>query len=148
MIKKIAFGLVLVVGFLAVWLAVFPPSHSRKMTNHIRALKNVRNVISAEQAFSAKNPEGYTCDLQQLSPHVGGVLAGGEASSYKFALLGCKVDAGGRVASYQVTAVPLNREVGDFGFCANELGQVWYSESGSPQDCLTRRVPSPKKYDK
>ena len=140
-----------------VWLGVFPPAHSRIMTNHIRAAVNMNQLEAAEKLYAANNTAiGYTCELGKLVGVRSGtkgepelidrVLETGKRNGYVFSVYDCKSDSAGKVLGYSLSAVPANHELGTYAFCADERGTVWYSSSGSVTECFERKSPSNLAY--
>ena len=134
-----------------IWLGVFPPSHRRIPTNHMRAVHSMNQIGAAEKAFAARNPAlGFTCDLADLFnvlPETQGgvgaidrVLSKGEKAGYRFAISDCRQNRSNRTVGYKLAALPLNRDVGTFAFCSDEIGVLFYSETGSLEGCFEHRT--------
>jgi len=122
--------------------AIVPFSHPRIPMNQMRTAHSVAQLIAAERQYTARFPvSGVTCDLHQLaqSGMVDGVLASGEKAGYKYELHGC--DATASVAAFSISAVPISQgRTGEFAFCANQEGVLWYAGSGSADDCFRART--------
>jgi hypothetical protein len=122
--------------------AIAPLSHPRIPMNHMRTAHSVVQLIAAERQYAARFPAaGFTCDLRQLaqSGMVGKVLASGEKAGYQYELHGC--DATASVAAFSVSAVPIAQgRTGEFAFCANQEGVLWYAGGGSADECFRART--------
>jgi hypothetical protein len=143
---------IILVGSIALYgVGMFAPLSTPRITlNHIRAGRNVRLLITAENAFSGKFPDvGFTCELHNLEriaessdgvPIIDSVLASGEKAAYHYELSGCQQHE--KAAHYVITAVPTKPGVvGKYPFCADERGVVWYDDSGSNASCLAEHWP-------
>ena len=134
-------------------LGIFPPSSPRVFLNQRRAVLSITSVSNAEHKYAAERPSaGYACNLSELSTQdsedslVDSVLASGMKAGYYFKLQ-CPQDSGPKVTRYTITAVPtIPGTTGDYALCADQSGQVWYSEKGSPSDCLSTHKPVERKY--
>ena len=119
-----------------------PLSHPRIPMNHMRTAHSVVQLIAAERQYAARFPAaGLTCDLRQLaqSGMVDEVLASGEKAGYQYELHGC--DATSSVAAFSVSAVPVAQgRTGEFAFCANQEGVLWYAGGGSAVECFRART--------
>jgi hypothetical protein len=141
---------------IALWLAILPPRTSRIFLNQLRAVASIRNLNLAEHDYAARHPDnGFACNLADLrdrgsedSSHVAladRVLASGTRSSYHFDIR-CASEIG-RAAAYTATATPTKPGItGQYAFCADESKEIWYSESGSPSDCLANHKPVEQIY--
>jgi hypothetical protein len=122
--------------------AIVPLSHPRIPMNHMRTARTVAQLIAAERQYTARFPvSGFTCDLRQLAQlgMVDGVLASGEKAGYKYELHGCNATAS--VAAFSISAVPIaHGRTGEFAFCANQEGVLWYAGGGSADDCFRART--------
>ena len=122
--------------------AIAPLSHPRIPLNHMRTARSVVQLIAAERQYAARFPAaGFTCDLRQLaqSGMVDKGLASGEKAGYQYELHGC--DATASVAAFSVSAVPIAQgRTGEFAFCANQEGVLWYAGGGSADECFRART--------
>ena len=114
--------------------------------NHMLAAHSAFELIAAERQHAAKFPAaGFTCDLRQLGQEgmVGEVLASGERVGYHFELHGCETTA--TVTSFSLAAIPVAQgRTGEFAFCANQEGVLWYANSGSADECFKARTRWPR----
>ena len=122
--------------------AIAPLSHPRIPMNHMRTARSVVQVIAAERQYAARFPvAGFTCNLRQLaqSGMVDKVLASGEKAGYQYDLHECDTIAS--VAAFSVSAVPIAQgRTGEFAFCANQEGVLWYAGGGSADECFRART--------
>ena len=155
--QRVAICLVVLFVAAFVWLGVFPHPHSRITMNQIRAAVSMTELETAEKLYAQKNAAiGYTCDLGRLvgvrpstkeQPEaIDRVLAAGEKAGYVFRVYNCKSDSAGKTIGFSATAVPANDKLGRYAFCADERGIVWYSSSGSIQECFEKQSPSKLAY--
>ena len=121
--------------------AIAPLSQPRIPMNHIRTAHSVVQLLAAERQYATRFPAaGFTCDLRQLSQSgmVDEVLASGEKAGYQYQLRGCDAKP---VAAFSVSAVPIAQgRTGEFAFCANQEGVLWYAGGGSADGCFRART--------
>jgi len=139
----------------ALLVAIFPPSTSRVFLNQRRAVESMRELNLAEHSYAAQHPDaGFACELSELGeqgvgPPVGlidRVLASGTKSWYHFEIR-CSQSGSEKATVYTITAVPtLPGTTGVYAFCADQKGEIWYSENGSISDCLAMHKPIEQKY--
>lgn len=157
-VGKRTFLLALTAFFIAIvfWLGIFPPKTPRIFLNQRRAVASIRNLNLAEHDYAARHPNtGFACNLGDLGQHgsealsrgalVDRVLASGTKSSYHFDI---RCPSGvGTAAAYTITAVPAEPGItGQYALCTDESREIWYSENGSPSDCLATHKPVEQKY--
>jgi hypothetical protein len=134
-------GLIILISA-AIWGAFRPLSTPRIFLNRRRATMSIREVNLAQQNYSAEHPRsGYACTLGDLGEQgrVDGVLASGTKAGYHFEIQCPQRDAQ-RAERFTITAVPVNPGVtGQYVLCADQSGEVWYSEHGLVSDCLAMR---------
>ena len=110
---------------------------------------SIREVNLAQQSYSAQHPRtGYACTLTDLGEKGGvdGVLASGTKAGYHFEIQ-CPQRGAQKAEKFIITAVPVNPGVtGQYALCADQSGEVWYSELGLVSDCLAMRKPVERKY--
>jgi hypothetical protein len=110
--------------------------------NHLRAAHWTRHLIAAEHHYAGSFPlVGFTCDLRRLAEAglVDKVLASGDKSGYHYELRGCSTTT--TVVAFAVAALPTKAGItGQFAFCGNQEGVVWYADNGSADHCLHQRV--------
>jgi type IV pilus assembly protein PilA len=160
--KVIPISAVLIVSLAFFALAVFllgtsPLSHPRIFMNQRRAVSSLRHLNRAQQVYAAGQPEvGFACNISDLGGEASGpsptgglvdrVLASGTKSAYRFEIRRPQ-RRGHNATAYTVTAVPVvPGTTGDYALCTDQSGEVWYSENGSPSDCLAMRKPVERKY--
>jgi len=143
-------SLALLIAFLisVIWLTVFPHEASRIVLNQRSAVGSFNEVTLAEENYAAQSPStGYACELTELGKKgmVDSVLASGQRSGYHFEIQ-CSKDASQKTTSYTVTAWPTSPGItGQYAFCADQRGRIWYSEKGSVADCLAMQKPLERK---
>jgi len=155
-VGKGTFLFALAVFFIAIVLGIFPPKTPRIFLNQRRAVASVRNLNLAEHDYAARHPNtGFACNLDDLGEHGSGasprvalvdrVLASGTKSSYHFDI---RCPSGvGTAAAYTITALPAEPGItGQYALCSDQSSEIWYSESGSPSDCLVTHKPVERKY--
>jgi hypothetical protein len=129
-----------------IWGAFRPLSTPRIFLNQRRATISMREVNLAQQNYSVQHPRtGYACTLSDLGEQgaVDGVLT---KAGYHFEIQ-CPQRGAQKAESFTITAVPLNPGVtGRYALCADQRGEVWYSENGLVSDCLAMRKQVEKKY--
>lgn len=139
---KNAFLISLAVVAISIAVALVPLSQPRIPYNHIRAAHWTGHLIAAEHQYAASLPSvGFTCDLPRLAEAglIDKVLASGDRSGYHYELRDCGTTA--TVAAFAAVASPTKAGItGKFAFCGNQEGVLWYSDNGSADDCLHRRV--------
>jgi hypothetical protein len=146
------FPLILVAGFgvivvMAIVIgATAPLSPPRIPMNHMRAAHSAVQLIAAERQYALRFPAaGFTCDLRQLGQAgiVDKVLASGEKAGYRYELHGCQATAA--MTAFSLTVVPIAQgTTGEFAFCANHEGILWYAAQGSGDECFRARVKWPR----
>jgi hypothetical protein len=118
--------------------ALLPMSEPRIPLNHMRTAHSSLQLISAEREYAEKFPaSGFTCDLRKLEQAglIDGVLASGEKAGYHYELNGC--DTKTAASAFSFTAVPKAQDkTGNFAFCANQEGVLWYSKGGATERCF------------
>ena len=148
--KKI-FLAVLTIFVSALFLLVIlvPLDQPRVPMNHRRAVKSIQTLNLAEHTYAARHPEaGFACNLSDLSDAdlIDRVLASGTRAAYYFELRCLEHGKGKAATSYTVTALPIVAgTTGKYAFCADQGGDIWYSENGSASDCLAMRKPVEQK---
>jgi hypothetical protein len=94
------------------------------------AVDALRQLLAAQTQYRGANPDvGYSCDSTSLSVN--------DVSGYRTMIVGCK---GTPVTNFKVTLTPIG--VGSRGqraFCADESGQVRYSDDGKGISCLSEK---------
>ena len=134
-------GLVVLIS-VAMWGAFRPLSTPRIFLNQRRATISIREVNLAQQNYSAQHSRtGYACTLSDLGQQdaVDGVLASGTKAGYHFEIQ-CPPHGAQKAERFTITAVPVNPGVtGQYALCADQSGEVWYSEHGLASDCLAMR---------
>ena len=98
--------------------------------NETAALSGLRQLLAAQTQYQQANPAaGYSCDVATLSVN--------DVSGYRTMIVGCK---GSPVTSYKVTLTPIGMgSKGQRAFCADESGEVRYSDNGRGIDCLSEK---------
>jgi len=119
-------------------LTATPPTEtpSRSMSardlsaNETAALDGLRQLLSAQTQYRGANPNaGYSCDAAALSVN--------DISGYRTMIVGCK---GSPVTNYKITLTPVGMaSKGQRAFCADESGQVRYSDDGKGISCLSEK---------
>jgi hypothetical protein len=133
---------------IALSLSISSPKTSRIFLNQRRAVASIRNINLAEYDYAVRHPRtGFACALGDLTENgVDRVLASGTKSSYHFDV-GCPQGFGATTA-YTITAVPIEPKItGRYALCSDQSREIWYSESGSPSDCLATRKPIEREYE-
>jgi hypothetical protein len=129
-----------------IWGAFRPLSTPRIFLNQRRAIMSIREVNLAQQNYSAQHPRtGYACTLSDLGEQgaVDGVLT---KAGYHFEIQ-CPQRGAQKAERFTITAVPVSPGVtGQYALCADQSGEVWYSEHGLVSDCLSMRKQVEKKY--
>jgi hypothetical protein len=141
-------GLIVLIAA-AILGAFLPLSTPRIFLNQRHATMSIREVNLAQQNYSARHPRtGYACNLDDLGEQgaVDGVLASGTKAGYHFEIQ-CPQRGTQKAERFTITAVPVNPGVtGQYALCADQSGDVWYSEHGLASDCLAMRKQVGKKY--
>jgi hypothetical protein len=157
-VGKRGFLLALAAFFLAIvfWLGIYPPKTPRIFLNQRRAVASIRSLNLAEHDYAARHPNiGFACNLGDLDEQgskassrvalADRVLASGTKSSYRFDIR-CPSSVG-MAPAYTITAVPAELGItGQYALCADQSGEIWYSENGSPSGCFATRKPVEQKY--
>jgi hypothetical protein len=157
-VGKPTFLIALTAFFIAIvfWLGISPPKTPRIFLNQRRAVESIRNLNLAEHDYAAQHPNtGFACNLSDLGEHgsesssrvalVDRVLASGTKSSYHYGIR-CSPSVG-RATAYTITAAPTEPgSTGQYALCADQSGEIWYSENGSISDCLATHKPVERKY--
>ena len=111
------------------------------------ATGNLIFIQMAEAAYAKQFPErGYTCKLADLAGEASGKttgaakliesdLAQGEKGGYVFAIAGCQPNPS---STYQVSAVPADKDSNLRAFCSDESGHVRYATDGKAATCLSQ----------
>lgn len=155
-IGKRTFLLTLTAFFIAIviWLGISPPKTPRIFLNQRRAVASILSLNLAERTYAARHPNtGFACNLgdlgepgsEPLSRVALGdpVLASGTKSSYHFNIR-CPSGLG---TAYTITAVPAEPGItGQYALCTDQSREIWYSEDGSPSECLATHKPLERKY--
>jgi hypothetical protein len=114
------------------------------VTREPKAISSIRAINTSEIGFQMAHPViGYTCKLGQLvgpdamygwrDPE----LANGQKDGYVFVMRNCRPDKGHDVnTKYQITAEPINKQLGLRAFCSDESLALRYDAGGSGQKCL------------
>jgi hypothetical protein len=157
-IAKRTVGIVFAVLLIATaWIAIFPPKTPRIFLNQRRAVESIHKLVSAEKEYAAQNPNnGFACNLSDLSGRrsespsgvglLDPVLASGTKSSYHFEIRCCHVE-GQKATAYSITATPTEPGItGTYALCADQTGEIWYSDSGLVSNCLVTRKQIEPKY--
>jgi hypothetical protein len=150
------FLIVILILLLAALLGgIFSPKTSKVFLNHRRAVESIRELNAAEHEYATLHSDfGFACELSELGeqgvgPPVGlidRVLASGTKSWYHFEIR-CFQIGSEKAAAYIITAVPtMPGTTGVYAFCADQRGEIWYSEDGSTSDCLAKHKPIERKY--
>jgi hypothetical protein len=130
----------------AIWGAFRPLSTPRIFLNQRHATISIAEVNLAQQNYSAQHPRtGYACTLSDLGEQgtVDRVLT---KAGYRFEIQ-CPQRGAQKAERFTITAVPVSPGVtGQYAFCADQSGEVWYSEHGSVSDCLATRKQVERKY--
>ncbi|HEX2714416.1 MAG TPA: hypothetical protein VHM88_19660, partial [Candidatus Acidoferrales bacterium] len=146
---KSSFLIVLIVFFILALIWPTSLTTSQIFLNQRRAMLSIRDLSTAEHKYAAQRPgAGYACNLNDLSEQglVDGVLASGTRNGYHFEIR-CLQNSGPNVMGYTITAVPVSPgTTGKYAVCADQRGEVWYSENGLASDCLAMRKPVERKY--
>ena len=136
------------------WLGNSPPKTPRIFLNQRRAVASILSLNLAEHDYAARYPNiGFACNLGDLGEHgsealsklalMDRVLASGTKSSYHFDIR-CPSGAG---TAYAITAVPTEPGItGQYAFCTDQSREIWYSEKGSPSECLATHKLIERKY--
>ncbi len=106
------------------------------------AIAAVKNLVVAEKAFKAGNPQvGYTCSLSDLGSGAAVQAQVTDAAwdnnakgQYRYSLSGCR---GQVISTFKVVAVPLNAREGLRAFCADESGEIRFADDGHGSTCLS-----------
>jgi len=126
--------------------AIVPMSQPRIPLNHMRTAHWIFQLTVAERHYAERFPAaGFTCNLHQLAQLgiVDRVLGSGERADYRYQLHGCDTTA--PVSVFSISAVPIAQgRTGEFAFCANQEGVVWYAKGGSADECFEARMRWPK----
>jgi type IV pilus assembly protein PilA len=114
---------------------------AKMAANEASAVASVRNVVTAEEAYSTAHPDrGYTCYLGDLSREklITSTLAAGKRSGYQFDLLNCVASTpGGSNVKFQVVAQPITpNQTGGRAFCSDESQIIKVDSGGSLRGCL------------
>ena len=141
--RNMLLGLLAVGCLMIVIGVILPPlSQPRIPMNHMRAAHSSVQLITAERQYAERFPAiGFTCDLGQLEQagFVDKVLASGERAGYHYELHGCSTTA--PVTAFSFSAVPIIQgKTGEFAFCANQEGVVWYAKGGPAGECFKART--------
>jgi len=134
--------LLIVVAIILVIAAIAIPNflRSRMAANEAGAVQALRQIGSAEVAYSASNPQiGYTCSLSTLGPSGSGTqtymldpdVANGSKGGYTFALQNCTTSVS-LVTGYQVLASPQSAQQGSKDFCSDQAGVI---HADTPGNC-------------
>jgi hypothetical protein len=138
-------GLIVLISA-AIWGAFRPLSTPRIFLNQRRATMSIREVNLAQQNYLAQHPRtGYACTLSDLGEQgaVDGVLT---KAGYHFEIQ-CPQRGAQNAERFTITAVPVSPGVtGQYAFCADQSGEVWYGELGLVSDCLATRKQVERKY--
>ena len=94
------------------------------------ALQGLRQMLTAQTQYRVANPTlGFGCDVSAL-----GV---GDINGYRTMIVGCKGDP---VNAYKITLTPVGMSAkGQRAFCADESGEVRYSDDGKGISCLSEK---------
>jgi hypothetical protein len=140
---------ILLVVSVAIWLGASPLSTPRIPFNHRRAIERIKDLTLAERNYMARHPEaGYACSLGDLGKQglVDRVLGSGTQAGYHFDIR-CPQNSTQRAPAYTITALPVQPgNTGRYALCADQSGEIWYSENGSASDCFAMRKPIERKY--
>src|SRR5215831_11967422 len=143
-LAKRSFLVARIVLFMAVvvWGIFSPLSTPRIPFNQRRAIESITALALAERNYAARPPHSwYACEVSELGDQglVDEVLATGTRAGYHFAIR-CLQSRGQKAESFTITAVPVSLGItGKYAFCADQSGEVWYSENGLASDCLAMR---------
>jgi hypothetical protein len=140
--RNVLLGLLAICCVMVVIGVFIPMSEPRIPLNHMRTAHWVLTLIAAERQYAERfQAAGFTCDFHQLEQTgiVDKVFASGVRSGYRYELQGC--DATTPVSRFSVSAVPTTKgKTGDFAFCTNQEGLLWYSKDGSADECFKART--------
>jgi type IV pilus assembly protein PilA len=130
---------------------------ARIATNETSAVGTLRNINTAEVAYSTSHPEkGFTCSVDDLnvmrqenarirnnSRNLNSVMVLNTKNGYNFILRDCESDiSDGPVVRYKVIAAPIQfNTTGGRTFCSDESGIIRQSNGGGSDACLTDGVP-------
>jgi hypothetical protein len=121
----------------------YPNAHVQTGTREPYAISSIRAINTSEIGFQIAHPEiGYSCKLDELvgpdamygwrDPE----LANGQKDGYVFVIRNCQSGKpSGPKTKYQITAVPINKQLGLRAFCSDESGNLRYDASGSGEKC-------------
>jgi len=133
---------VVAIPFILIVAAIAIPNllRAKIAANESSAVGSVRNVITAEAAYSQMNSaRGYTCELSDLTSAglIDQSLASGEKNGYRLELQDCAAEIeGGPVTKFQIIASPLKHNVsGVRAYCSDEGGLLRMDSRGSAENC-------------
>lgn len=130
-------------------VGIFPLATPRIFLNHRRAVASIQDLNLAEHDYALQHSNaGYACSLSDLGELglVDRVLASGTKAAYRFEIH-CLKNGSQKAVGYTVTAVPtIPGTTGVYALCADQSGEIWYSENGSTSDCLAKHKPIEQKY--
>ena len=134
--------LLIVISIVVVLLLVLIPqlTSARIAGNETAARADLKNITSAELAYSTSNPDkGFTCNFTDLtqgsSAYLDKALAGGSQAGYTFTFSDC-TNKGGAVSYYQVVAQPqVVGKTGRASFCTDVNGSITSDPTGGT-NCL------------
>ena len=153
--RRLPIALAVFLIMIGVWIGISPPKTPRIFLNQRRAVASIQALNLAEQEYATLHPDtGFACNISDLgrndsevsrSALVDRVLVSGTSSWYHFDIR-CSPSVG-RAAAYRITALPVEPGVtGQYALCTDQSREIWYSENGSPSDCLATRKPVDRKY--
>lgn len=132
-----------------IWLGIVPHEAPRVFLNQRSAARGISDVSVAENKYAAQHQQaGYACNLSNLGEEglVDAVLASSTRAGYHFEIQ-CPQNGVQKFTSYTITAVPVSPgNTGKYALCTDQTGDVWYSDSGVPSDCLAMHKPIERKY--
>lgn len=141
-------GLIVLISA-AIWGTFRPLSTPRIFLNQRRATMSIWELNLAQQSYSAQPPRtGYACTLSDFGEQgaLDRVLAARTKAGYHFEIQ-CPQRGAPKAERFTITAVPVNPGVtGQYALCAEQSGEVWYSEHGLVPDCLAMRRQVERKY--
>lgn len=129
--------------------AFLPLSTPRIFLNQRRATMSTRELNLAQQNYLAQHPRtDYACNLSDLGEQgaVDGVLASGTKAGYHFEIR-CPQRGAQKAESFTIITTPVSPGVtGQYALCADQSGEVWYSDHELVSDCLAMRKQVERKY--
>jgi len=115
--------------------------------NQRRAVESIRAIVLAEKEYAERRPDNsFACSLGELSGLLDQVLTSGTKSSYHFEIA-CTYVERQKATAYAITAKPTKPGITSmYAFCADQTGEIWYSDNGLVPDCFATRKQIERKY--